>query len=209
MKNNKYTFTRSRAVETYKLRYTNPAHLWADISVENGLTKGKIIIMSSYGTFSNYWNACNISFKDFLIKTDEEYLMKSFSNKNVFAVEDTSEMILLDIQEYYKQKEVHYTEALSCELEIENYPKSSPEYILTEEDEVDHDKMVKSIQKIKSHSSNDLHSFIAMIPSWIKEKIYDNNLGNIPFIYDYPSDIKLFMEYIWPDFIDILKDELK
>ena len=74
-----YTITKSN-IELYKFRKENGDE-WADITIDENGTTGRISIASNWGSWQNYWDFCGRSFKEFLTKLNCEYDCEYVANK--------------------------------------------------------------------------------------------------------------------------------
>jgi len=86
-KEEKFTIKKS-AVECYKIRHSRGMK-WADITIDSNEKGGRISIASDCGSWQYYWNACNESFKSFLIGLDIHYVAGKFGCSNWFDIEKT------------------------------------------------------------------------------------------------------------------------
>lgn len=76
-------------VVLYKIRHQKSGCYWADITIDESGSKGRINIASDYGNYSNYWHACGSSFKEFLLKIGKDYAASKFGADHWFDHENT------------------------------------------------------------------------------------------------------------------------
>ncbi|NKI28242.1 hypothetical protein HCG49_16940 [Arenibacter sp. 6A1] len=72
--------------------------------------QGRLSISSDYGSWSFYWGACGIPFKEFLIGLDKHYVAGKFGEDKYFDLEKTISSLKDRINEYatdsYEKKEL-------------------------------------------------------------------------------------------------------
>ena len=83
------TVTKSQ-LECYRLRNPQGGY-WAEIIIDTiaGMKHGRIMIVSDFGYWQNYWGACGEDFKKHLAGLDIEYAAKKFGADKEFDAETT------------------------------------------------------------------------------------------------------------------------
>ena len=67
-----FRFTKSES-QSYKMRYESGLY-WADFTLDNDESSGRIYIASDYGSWTVYWGTIAIPFKEFLLTLTMDYL---------------------------------------------------------------------------------------------------------------------------------------
>lgn len=141
---------------------------------------GTLIINSSFGTWSYYWGACGMKFKDFLISMqyDRDYLMSKLSSK-VFSLDLTISNIQYDIVKSNFTNDIKKTLLNELSVLVKNSSYDGKDFMI--------------------NYNNYCHK--------IKYHIYQNDYPSSG--ADYPNDIKNFYEIFWNEFIIFLMNENK
>lgn len=108
--NNAFNITKAN-IEVYWIRPKGHNSGWADISIDEGETSGRVSIASDYGGWSYYWGACGSGFKQFLIDLDIDYAAGKFGEGSYFDVETTVRGIRKDILKERKEGYLEQEEA--------------------------------------------------------------------------------------------------
>lgn len=106
-----FTITKTQC-ELYKIRHKSGCY-WADITIDHKDATGRIQIASDYGSWQNYWGSCGCSFKEFLIKlnNDIHYTASKFGASDWFDLEKTKQSIYQEIVNSRKNRETTAGEA--------------------------------------------------------------------------------------------------
>ena len=87
MKSGEFTITK-RFIELYVIRHSSSSY-WADISIDDNGSGGRLKISSDYGNWEYYWGACGTSLKEFIKNLDIGYAANKFGEGNYFLFDDT------------------------------------------------------------------------------------------------------------------------
>ncbi len=122
MKISEFTIEKS-TVDCYKLRSTSG--MWADITIDDNGTKGRIQIASDYGSWQNYWGACGVDFKSFLCGLDKHYVAGKFGANRWFDAEKTITEYRTVIKENIKDGYISKQKGISVLSELQSLEESS------------------------------------------------------------------------------------
>lgn len=98
-------------VEVYKLRSSDTSIGWADITVDNRGTAGRLSIASDYGKWQYYWGSTGCGFKEFLTRLNEHYMAEKFGADGYFDFEATIASIKEGIINDRKDENIEAEEA--------------------------------------------------------------------------------------------------
>lgn len=96
-----YTITKSQ-VECIKIKFENGC--FANITLDYLGSQGRISIACDFGTWSNYWGACGIDFKKFLIGLDMYYFAGKVNESSYFDHKNTIKYLKQSIKEHANNK---------------------------------------------------------------------------------------------------------
>lgn len=97
------TIERLENAEAYTLR---SRYEWATIILRCGEKSGHIMIASSFGTWSHFWNATGEDFKKFLSGLDIQYTAGKFGCGRWFDHEATMKSLRVSISEHGDEEEM-------------------------------------------------------------------------------------------------------
>lgn len=198
---------KKKQTETYKLSYNYGSFGYANFTLDElGPKSGSLLIQSDYGSYDYQWGSCGVSFKEFLIKISPDYLLSKLGKRNEFNLNNSINGVKREIEEYFKELKVHYTDLIRDEDEQEKY--EGPEYLLNPDDQIEYDEFIEEIEQFRNHCSDSSHDFVYNFPIRIFKRIYNDDYSSLPLCHEYASDLRQLVECVWPDFINVLKEEL-
>jgi len=179
--------TYANNIEVYKFREVSDSHLWANIYVDVADSDkggaGAILIRSDYGSWDFFWGSCGSPFKKFLTEVGKDYLTGKLcgSDKEFRQYEWQTEARRI-VDEYFE----------GCDPEDED--KASA---IEELDEIDRD--------CNFHSSEGMFAYLNGNCPTLSSIFSDGEYPNGNFT---PRQLEMFVEYVWPVFVEELKKEL-
>lgn len=151
---------------------------WAAIFIDSD--KLMLSIQSDYGDYSYRWTSVGKSFKEFLLKIDDNYFMDKLSGgKTEFDFDKTRKSIKLDIIRYRKSSDIDEETAREAWDDLNNFEAAFP------------------------------NEFYSELPESIVEGIYNNEDPAIPCEFVTPYRLQAFVKEIWSEFKPILKKDIE
>jgi len=127
-----YTIEKS-TVENYKIRHPSGMY-WADITIDDNGTAGRIQIASDYGNWQNYWSHCGMLFKEFLIGLGIDYSANKFGCNKYFDLEVNIKNVKNHVIEMRKENFITKDQARKLfdeikELDVDGIPDANSFYV--------------------------------------------------------------------------------
>jgi hypothetical protein len=151
---------------------------------------GEISIQSNYGDYAYWWSKPGRgteTLKEFLSRTDSDYVMKKFGyggKNDHFFPDETTNRIKEEILKNRKDRRIDKEQARECFDEIEDM-----------DDTCD--------------TSSEYYGQLDRWAPTVMELIYDNSSYDIPWVNGTHPQLQAFMKEVWPLFIGQIKMELK
>lgn len=174
---NKFSTTKT-TVELYKIRHPSGLY-WADITIDNHGSRGRIQVASDYGNYSNYWGACGEGFKKFLTGIGIHYAADKFGADRWFDFEKT-------IKEFKRRI-----------IETKEYRGISKDEAKI---------LLNQVKYIQENCSQNEHEFAHII--WEQRELMRFFDGSPDLCYSISPQFQHFWDSVWQVFIAQLKTEL-
>ena len=180
--------THANNIEVYKFREVSDTHLWANIYVDvadsdnNGA--GTILIRSDYGSWDFFWGTCGSPFKKFLAEVGKDYLIRKLNGPN-------------------KEFRQHEWQIDARRIVDEYFDECDPE---DEEKEGANEELDEIDRNCNFHSSEAMYAYISGNCPYLSDVF--SNSGEYPNGNFVSRQLEMFVEQIWPVFVEELKKEL-
>lgn len=168
----------------YFIRGTHPCSWWAQFFLS---PNGAVSVVSDYGNYGFVWQSRGegVSIEEFILKLDKGYVLSKFGmgQQNEYWDKEKSEL-------NYKSalKELLYAH----EISDKDFSKYTEEIETVFEENNTYSDVIHAI----TDDSYNLDTVLNKHFDFIEEGMH----------FDYPPDIKNFVEYVWPVFIEELKN---
>lgn len=181
-------YTKITDIECYKLFDNKPSLIWANIYIQtfpDSPRSGLIMIRSDFGSYSYYWSSI-LPPKEFIVKTNPDVVAECFMKEKGY--EYNHEKAFHDCVEYYNK--------LVKEKAIVNGTELRKQI---------NDNKMQAIQEWDVETPGELRDRLLAQDNPIFEYIYEGGAPNFQYM---PAQLSGFMKRVWPDFVEIIKNEI-
>jgi hypothetical protein len=180
--------TYANNIEVYKFREVSNSHLWANIYIDVADNDkdgaGAILIRSDYGSWDFFWGSCGSPFKKFLTEIGKDYLTgKLCGADKEFRQHEWQIDARRIVDEYF------------ADYDPEDEGRASA---IEELDDID--------KNCNFHSSEGMYAYLNGESPTLTDVFSDS--GEYPNGNFVPRQLEMFVEQIWPVFVEELKKEI-